>query len=426
MPAVQTVAVSSLPTGLNFTVATATKDGGAWLSATPASGTTNGNVQVSVNAGSMVPGSYAGTVTITSTGATGSPISIPVSFTVSPSLTLSSSAASLSFSYVIPLAVPAAQSVTITSSGANTSFTVATSTKDGAAWLTATPTSGTTPGTLSVSVSPAALAVGNYSGTVTVTSANAVAPLSIPVNLTVTSIPTPVIAGIGNAASGAAGAVSPGENVTIYGSNIGPSPLVKGGLTASGTAIDTIAGDTQVFFDGVPAPVLYASSGQTSVMVPYGVAGRPTTSIVLAYKGVKSVATTFNVVATAPGIYTLNQSGTGPGAILNQDLTTVPTAATPAPKGSTVAVYMTGEGLTIGNTDGTIATSLKSPVANVTATVGGVPATVVYAGTSPGIVNGVMQVNVTIPATVTSGPTVPIVITVGTASTQLGVTLAVQ
>ena len=80
------------------------------------------------------------------------------------------------------------------------------------------------------------------------------------------------------------------------------------------------------------------------------------------------------MVATSPGIYTLNQSGTGPGAILNQDLLTVPTAATPAPKGSAVAVYMTGEGLTIGNVDGVIATALKNPVATVTATVGGVPA----------------------------------------------------
>ena len=78
------------------------------------------------------------------------------------------------------------------------------------------------------------------------------------------------------------------------------------------------------------------------------------------------------------------------------------------------------------NVDGVIATGLKTPVANVTATVGGVPATVVYAGTSPGIVNGVMQVNVTIPAGAPSGNTVPIVITVGTVSSQAGVTLAIQ
>jgi uncharacterized protein (TIGR03437 family) len=424
-PAAQTLAVASTPTSVNFTVATSTKDGGTWLTATPASGTTNANVQVSVSAGSLAPGSYSGTVTITSAGATGSPLSVPVSFTVTSSLTLAAAPASFAFSYVIPTAAPPAQTVQVTSSGGNANFTATAATKDGAAWLVVTPTSGTAPASLVISVAPTGLAAGNYSGTVTVTSPNAINPLSIPVTLAVTSVPTPVIGGIANAASYAAGAVSPGENVTIFGTNIGPNPLVKGALNSAGTAIDTVAGNTQVFFDGVAAPVLYASSGQTSVMVPYGVAGRATTSIVLAYQGVRSAAVTFNVVATSPGIYTLNQSGTGPGSILNQDFS-VNSAANPAKTGSVVAVYMTGEGVTIGNTDGTIATSLKSPVATVTATVGGVPAQVNYAGTSPGIVNGVMQVNVVIPASVASGSAVPIVITVGTTSAQPGVTVAVQ
>ena len=77
----------------------------------------------------------------------------------------------------------------------------------------------------------------------------------------------------------------------------------------------------------------------------------------------------------------------------------------PAAKGSVVAVYMTGEGET--NTvpaDGSIApvngTGLYKPLLAVTATVGGIPATVQYFGSSPGIVYGVMQVNLTIPPTV--------------------------
>jgi len=379
---------------------------------------------VSVNAGSLAPGPYSGTVTITSAGAGGSPLSIPVTFTVTASATLSASPASVTFNYISGTTNPAAQTVQVSSSGSNTTFTVAASTKDGGTWLAATPTSGTTPATLSIQVTPGALAAGSYSGTVTVTSSNSLTPLLIPVSLTVTAIPAPVIAAIGNAASYAVGAVSPGENIVIFGTNVGPTPLANGTVTAG--AFTTIAGNTQVLFDGVAAPVLYASAGQTSVMVPYGVAGRATTTVVVSYLGVKSAGVTFNVVATSPGIYTLNQSGTGPGAILNQDLLTVPTPSTPAPKGSAVSVYMTGEGLTIGNADGVIATSLKSPVANVTATVGGVPAQVLYAGTSPGIVNGVMQVNVLIPAGAPSGNAVPIVITVGAASTQSGVTLAIQ
>ena len=62
----------------------------------------------------------------------------------------------------------------------------------------------------------------------------------------------------------------------------------------------------------------------------------------------------------------------------------------------------------------------------VTATVGGVPATVAYAGSAAGLVSGVMQVNLIIPATAPTGSSVPIVVSVGTANSQAGVTVAVQ
>jgi uncharacterized protein (TIGR03437 family) len=62
----------------------------------------------------------------------------------------------------------------------------------------------------------------------------------------------------------------------------------------------------------------------------------------------------------------------------------------------------------------------------VTATIGGVTASVKYAGNSPGIVNGVIQVNVEIPLTAASGSNVPIVISVGGVPTQSNVTVAVQ
>ena len=128
----------------------------------------------------------------------------------------------------------------------------------------------------------------------------------------------------------------------IFGTNLGPTPLVLGTITPGG-AYDTIAGNTQVFFDGVAAPVLYASGVQTSVMVPYGVAGRATTTVVVSYLGVKSVGIVFNVIATCRDLYA-EYDGHRAGAISILNLLTFPTA-TPAPKGSTVAVYMTGEDL---------------------------------------------------------------------------------
>ena len=61
-----------------------------------------------------------------------------------------------------------------------------------------------------------------------------------------------------------------------------------------------------------------------------------------------------------------------------------------------------------------------------TATIGGIPAQIMYAGSAPGLVSGVMQVNLAIPAEVPAGAAIPIVITVGSASTQARVTLAIR
>ncbi|MDQ6677961.1 MAG: hypothetical protein M3Z09_11755, partial [Acidobacteriota bacterium] len=59
-------------------------------------------------------------------------------------------------------------------------------------------------------------------------------------------------------------------------------------------------------------------------------------------------------------------------------------------------------------------------------TVGGQPATVSYAGSAPGLVSGVMQLNVIVPAGVASGAAVPVIVTVGSASSQQNVTAAIQ
>jgi uncharacterized protein (TIGR03437 family) len=176
---------------------------------------------------------------------------------------------------------------------------------------------------------------------------------------------------------------------------------------------------------------------QTNVVVPYEVAGRPTTSVVVEYQGVQSTPLVYNVQAAAPGIFTQNYSGSGPGAILNQDGVTGNGPGTLAAKGSVVSVYMTGEGQTspAGATGAIAPVNVPAPwkqtPLKATATVGGLPAVVQYYGSAPGLVSGVMQVNVQIPATAPSGA-LPIVITLTdpatglSYSTQAQVTVSVQ
>ena len=430
------VAVTGTPGALSFSVATSTNNTGNWLTATPATGMTPATVQVAVNPTGLAVGTFSGSVTITSAGAGGSPITIPVTLSVVTPQTLTVTPSTLpAFIYTLGQAIPAGQTLQVQTGGTATPFSVTTQTTNGGStWLAATPVSGNTPASITVSVNPAGLAPGTYQGTVLIGASSALAPVPVAVTLSVEQTAKPVIMAIQNGASYSLGAVSPGENIYMKGTGLGPPTLTLGQLGQSGLVATTIA-STQVMFDNVAAPIIYVSATQTSVMVPYEVFGRPQTTVTITYQGVTSDPVVYNVVPVAPGIYTLNQAGFGQGAVFNQDGITVNGPNTPAAKGSEIALYLTGEGPTAPQgVDGAITPSdgsqLKHPLATVTATVGGIPATVYYAGSAPGIVNGISQINVQIPANAPSGPNVPIVLIFTTsgyaAGTQPGVTVAVQ
>ena len=109
---------------------------------------------------------------------------IPVTLTVTQgNLTVSTS--TLSFTQAAGGPTPPAQTVNITSTG--TSLLYSAFVAPGASWLTVTPTSGTTPGQVSVSVNAAAtMQAGSYTGTINIVSAGAGnSPQTITVNLTV-------------------------------------------------------------------------------------------------------------------------------------------------------------------------------------------------------------------------------------------------
>ncbi len=250
------------------------------------------------------------------------------------------------------------------------------------------------------------------------------------------SPPSPVVASLVNGASYVEGAVAPGENVVAIGTDLGPPFAVGGSLTADGT-VAAETSDTKLLFDGIAAPILYAWGQQTSALVPYEVAGKATTQVQLEYQGVQSDAVTYDVASVAPGIYTQDGTGLGAGAILNQDGFTINSPETPAQKGSTVSVFMTGGGITApASTTGEImpppGTVLSWLAAQVTCSIGGIPAGFSYAGGAPGLVAGLVQVNIQIPDNAPSGPEVPLVISFESSdksvisSSQDGVTIAIQ
>lgn len=191
-PATQTVQVTSSGAAIPFTTSVSTTSGGNWLSATPPAGNTPLGVTVTANPAGLAVGTYTGTVSVASTGATNSPQTVSVTFDVTvagpmPLPTIASTPASLKFAAATNTTPVAPQSLMIASSDSSAQMLAATvSTATGGSWLSVSPATGSTPLTLSVMAAPAGLANGTYMGTVTLTGAGAAnSPLMVPVTLTV-------------------------------------------------------------------------------------------------------------------------------------------------------------------------------------------------------------------------------------------------
>jgi uncharacterized protein (TIGR03437 family) len=214
-----------------------------------------------------------------------------------------------------------------------------------------------------------------------------------------------------NAASWVEGSIAPGEVVVLGGTNLGPGVLAGLTLDANGFVSPTLAG-VQVAFNGVAAPLVYASATLIAAVAPYELEGRTNAALQVTVSGRTSNTLTVPVAAAAPGIFTANASGAGPAAAFRT--------------GDVVSIFLTGEGQTNpGGITGKVTGTPPVPRLDVTATVDGQPAEVLFAGEAPGVVSGVMQVNLRAAAGVRSGP-VPVVVTVGGVPSQPGVTVSVR
>jgi uncharacterized protein (TIGR03437 family) len=260
-----------------------------------------------------------------------------------------------------------------------------------------------------------------------------IGPQTVMVTQQAVPAPVPQVTGVTSGASYALGPVSPGEIVSIFGSDLGPAlPGAVAQLNAAGTALTTNLGGTQIFFDGVAAPLTFASAGQVNAVMPYEVADKATTQMTVAYGGATSTAQSLTVQATTPAVFWLGSEGPANGAILNQN-NSLNGKANPAARGSVVQIFLTGGGVTNpASTDGWITTliggQLPLLVAQpVTVTIGGVEAdAITYAGGAPGAVAGLTQIDATVPKSVTPGDALPLVIGIGAAQSQSGVTIAVN
>jgi uncharacterized protein (TIGR03437 family) len=230
--------------------------------------------------------------------------------------------------------------------------------------------------------------------------------------------------GVLNSASWLPGPVSPGEVVTLIGAGIGPAQPATLQVLPSGL-VSTSLSNTTVSFDSVPAPLIYAGLNQINAVVPFEVSGE-TTVLTITRSGQTTAAVTIPLASAAPAVFTQDATGVGAIAALNQDWS-LNTPVNPAAPGSIVTLYLTGTGQTnpAGLTGGII-TAAGSTLLPTTATIGGFPAEVLYSGPAPGLIDGVSQVNLRVPAGAAASLTAPVSIQVGGAVTQAGVTLSVR
>jgi uncharacterized protein (TIGR03437 family) len=191
-----------------------------------------------------------------------------------------------------------------------------------------------------------------------------------------------------NAASMAGGPIAAGEIVSIFGAGFVPD-------------------QTQVMFDHQPATTFYVGANQINALAPAQFTAN-STEISIAVNGINLADWTANVTGSSPALFTLS-GGTGQAAATNED-GSVNSPANPAQRGSIVTFYATGQG---------------SAPAVIALTVGNYPAELLYAGPAPGF-PGLMQINAQIPGGFLSPGVQPVVLTVGPAASQSGVTIALQ
>jgi uncharacterized protein (TIGR03437 family) len=252
-------------------------------------------------------------------------------------------------------------------------------------------------------------------------------PPQIPVTPPPPVTPPITVTSVANAASLAkSGGVAPGEIVAIAGSGLGPAVQVAGAPDPNTGLLATSVGGATVLFDGVAAPLVNASATQLTAIVPYEIANQNSTQMKVSFNGQMSAPMTLTVAPSFPGLFSADSTGVGQALASNAD-SSPNSSANPANTGDIIMLNGTGEGQTDPpGVDGQIANdTLPQPVLPLSVTIGGQPAQVSAYGGAQGQPAGYLQISVQIPDGLDTGDQ-PVVVTVGSASSQQNLTVAVS
>jgi uncharacterized protein (TIGR03437 family) len=248
---------------------------------------------------------------------------------------------------------------------------------------------------------------------------------SVQVNGLVSSNPTVPVVSSGGIVSNADFASAPaiGLLVSIFGTG-----LADGSAQFTNVPLPQQLGSTSVVLSGTVLPLLYVSNTQVNVAIPYNVPINTSQQLVILRGNAVSVPVSLAVFASEPSILSASGTGSGQGLIFNAVTGAEANTSTPATAGDYLVIYALGLGAVtpaLAVEDGAPASTYEYAVGPATVTIGGVPATVLFAGLTPGFV-GLYQVNVTVPGGVAPGNQVPVTVSVAGKSGAGNVTIAVH
>jgi uncharacterized protein (TIGR03437 family) len=202
--------------------------------------------------------------------------------------------------------------------------------------------------------------------------------------------------------------VAPGDLIAIFGAGL--SGAVAG---AASLPLPNQLLSTGVSIDGQQIPLLYTSGGQVNAVVPYNLPTDVRHQLVVQENNSISVPQSVIVGVARPGVFTVNSSGTGQGEIFTVDAAGNQILAdqnAPAAAGDVLVIYCAGLGAVnpplIAGAAAPLG-SLTTTVAPLTATIGGLPAVVMFSGLTPGS-SGLYQVNAVVPSGLAASDTTPL------------------
>jgi uncharacterized protein (TIGR03437 family) len=362
LPVNQSLVVRSGSDVLNVTAAVQTLGGGNWLHIA-GGGNTPAPFSVSVDPAGLAPGNYQEQITISSPDSPSTPVVIPVSLTVTTAPVLVSLPNVLFFAVQSGTGAPPNRQITVVSSD-GTALPVTAQPSAGASWLTITGNSTTTPAVFTVTVNPDSLSIGQYLGSIVLSSPGSGAGSQlVTVTLDITGQPSL--------------SANPGALSFSAAPSSSPAPISVG-----------ITADSPVTFTAAPGP------------------GAPWLSVNGSGTTPSAILVSVNAVGLAPGSYhaavfvTSPGAGNSPLAIPVEFLVSSAPLLTAAPSSLTLLARGTSTtSLTISSTVPGVqfaaAASPATPWLRVTATgttPAGLTVTADATGLTPGTYQGAVQI----------------------------------